>query len=667
MENVLLLSAACLTVCAAAASFLLKGKKELFLKLLWGLAAGLVLLDLSLMVCYLSGGRFDFAYVYNHTDSGLPFAYKISALWSGQEGSFLLWTVTLFLMGIPLLPIKNKRNSKAFGVYALITSCICLLCFISQPFARTGGVPANGLGMADALRDPWMVVHPPLVFIAYSAMAVLAALSAELSWEPKFLVLKRLNFWVRFSWIMLGLGIFTGSVWAYRALGWGGYWSWDPIENAALVPWLILCGHLHKKGNARRSKYAVPFAAACFGTFLTRSGILGGQSAHAYADGSTLISILLIVLLLLAAVWIFFSKNVRKEKRRRRLVDLCKDKKLLFVNLLYVFAGLVFLGTIVPLILSAEAPQAYYDGISIAFALSYAALMLAWDWQAAKRYAVGTMALATLAVLCAVLLLRPSNIFFVLLLWFCLLPLSLWAVSGFKTQNWKFCVLHTGITLLIIGAICSSGLSKNAYALAQPGSAELNINGISIPLSDVQTKNVLIVSEPSGDIILQSTGAVTMSDGSLAIPYATRPLVFLFWAGGFTMILGTWIAAIAQKILTKKPVMLAPMPFATMDGSRNSPGRLTVNWSEAQCSRRGGLSPWVRGWRSMMRLTLRTIFFARAKSAASTMMRRLGSSIKTQAQNRPTMVDFPLERNAISNISRSCPRQRAASQRAMRR
>ena len=121
------------------------------------------------------------------------------------------------------------------------------MCFISQPFAKMLVIPLDGLGLNGALKDPWMVVHPPLVFVSYSAMAILFAFSATLSHiKSSDEVKSKILYWLRVSWFFLGLGILTGSIWAYKALGWGGYWAWDPIENAALVPWLILCGYLHE-------------------------------------------------------------------------------------------------------------------------------------------------------------------------------------------------------------------------------------------------------------------------------------------------------------------------------------------------------------------------------------------------------------------------------------
>ena len=117
-----------------------------------------------------------YQYVYSHTNLNTELVYKISALWSGQEGSFLLWALILCIMGFFVLRFKGQDQNKVFGIYASITFCIIFMCFISQPFAKLSFMPADGLGLNEALQDPWMVIHPPLVFISYSAMAILFSL-----------------------------------------------------------------------------------------------------------------------------------------------------------------------------------------------------------------------------------------------------------------------------------------------------------------------------------------------------------------------------------------------------------------------------------------------------------------------------------------------------------
>ena len=195
-------------------------------------AAGTLTGTLLLIVYYLSVCDFTYNYVAAHTELSLKTIYRISALWAGQEGSIMLWAAVTMI--IRLFGLKDK---KADMVYSIICICLLALAVASNPFAAGGGQLADGRGLNEALQDPWMVVHPPLVFISYSTMGMLFA--------KGFTKVERS--WLFASLFFLSLGIMTGSIWAYRELGWGGYWAWDPIENAALIPWLIMCALVHKR------------------------------------------------------------------------------------------------------------------------------------------------------------------------------------------------------------------------------------------------------------------------------------------------------------------------------------------------------------------------------------------------------------------------------------
>jgi cytochrome c-type biogenesis protein CcmF len=549
MENSLLLAAACISFCAGTAAFLLKGKKHIcaLIRCLWAAASGCVLAALGLMAYYLLAGRFDIEYVYSHTEKSLGLAYRISALWSGQEGSFLLFAAAFAFTGMPLLKLKTDTAKRAFGIYAFTGFCLFMMCFISDPFSRMEVIPNNGLGIAEALRNPWMVVHPPLVFIAYSAMAVLAALSAGLSGQSSRQETDRVRFWILFSWIFLGLGIFTGSVWAYRALGWGGYWAWDPIENAALVPWLILCGYIHGKTGEKRFGCVLPFIAACFGTYLTRSGILKDASSHAYTEGNRIVSALIMALIAAFAGFAIYMKiRSRKEPVQP---EAKRDRSAL---LFYPFAALIFLGTAAPLALRTGTPGAFFTVISVLFAVIFTAFLLYRDLNALIRKNIWVMAVNTLLSAGVVLLVRQVNVLWILLFWFCISPLSLWITDGFKSRRAKYYIYHAGMVLLIAGAITSSALSYEAFAVTRPGSAVLDIGGVAIGLPGLLGKGTLIISTVFQDKVIDCAGAFIMPDGTMAVPYTVKPLILLFWIGGFLAVLSPCLAAAAGKISGQK-------------------------------------------------------------------------------------------------------------------
>lgn len=544
MENGLMIAAATLGGLAGLAALIMQKHKwaRVLRRGLWATAALLALTAFGLMLGYLLTDRFEYSYVSGHSAKAQAALYKISALWAGQEGSFLLWSAVLAVTGLPLLLAKDGRSARVFGVYALISACVFAMCAVSQPFARQAAAPADGLGLTAALQNPWMAAHPLLVFVAYSAMAALAAHTAAFTdAKPPDSVQK----WTRFAWVTLGLGIFTGSVWAYNALGWGGFWAWDPIENAALVPWLILCGYLHTGERAGRARCVLPFAAACVGTFLTRSGILGDASAHAYTEGDIAVSVLIAVLMLGAAGWLIAAKLRGHGKAEAALSGMQqRNGRRLFAAVAYVYAALVFAGTMAPLVIGAETPVAYYTAISVAFAISYTALLLWQDKEALKRRVFAMLAKGTAAAVGAAFALGRVSVWPLLLLWVCAMPLALWTVSGFRTQSCCYYLRHAGIVLMVLGIVLSLGLGVSGVAVADPHGAGAVIGGLPASVTQVLGSDVTILSSPLLDVIARGGQAAMMADGSAAIPFETRPMILLFWIGGFLTALGPWLVAL---------------------------------------------------------------------------------------------------------------------------
>lgn len=551
MENGLMVAAAALCGCAGLIALAVQNHRTALAlrRGLWIAAAMVVLAAAGFMLHYLLTDQFKYVYVIQHSAKAQAALYKVSALWAGQEGSFLLWSAVLAITGLPLLRGKDSQSAKVFGVYALISMCIFVMSAVSNPFAQSGA-PADGIGVAEALKNPWMVVHPPLVFVAYSAMAVLAAHAAAFS-EQSETHLHNIQWWTRFSWVTLGLGIFTGSIWAYNALGWGGYWAWDPIENAALVPWLILCGYLHTGSKCSRTRCVLPFALACFGTFLTRSGILSGTSTHAYTQGDTAVSVIIIAMLLGAAGWLVFTLIRHKNSVRPWLIagtrELWADKRRAVAVLTYVTAALVLAGTVAPLITGCATPVAAYTAAAVAFALAYTALLLLRDMQALKRHSFAMMGLSAVIVIGTAFALGEAALWMMLLLWVCLMPLCLWTVSGFKAQGWRYYLNHIGMALMIIGVICSLGLGHDGIALIDPNSAGAVIGGISASVPRVLGADVTILSSMLTDVIAQGGNAMMLPDGSVAAPFITRPFICLFWIGSFLTILSLPLVALVQK------------------------------------------------------------------------------------------------------------------------
>jgi cytochrome c-type biogenesis protein CcmF len=251
------------------------------------------------LVAGLAQKDFSLTYVYEHTSRELPLAYTLSAFWGGQEGSLLLWL--LVLTGFSTIAVVLARRSAptllAWTVPvlgAVVTFFSFLLVAIASPFA-TQPAPADGLGLNPSLQNPYMLAHPPFLYLGFVGLTIpfafaMGALLARRGDELWIVVTRR---WTLVAWTFLGFGQLLGAHWAYVEVGWGGYFAWDPVENAALMPWLVATAFLHsvmiqeKRGMLKIWNVLLvigAFALALFGTFLTRSGIL--SSIHSFTESS---------------------------------------------------------------------------------------------------------------------------------------------------------------------------------------------------------------------------------------------------------------------------------------------------------------------------------------------------------------------------------------------
>ncbi len=549
MENNILLFATILCGCCGAVSFVghTKQMKKLAI-ILWCLSVLFIVIAISFMISYLISSRFEYLYVYNHSSLDTRLLYKISALWSGQEGSFLLWTLLLGVMGFFVLNMRGKWVLKSFGIYATISFFILLMCYITNPFSKTDFLPLDGLGLNEALKNPWMVLHPPTVFVAYSALAILFSLLPALKYYNNSFIIRRLiASWLRISWCFLGIGILSGSIWAYRALGWGGYWAWDPIENAALVPWLILCSFLHLKNRNYKSVCIIPFASACLGVFLARSGILKSESIHAYTDGNRIISGILMIFLMGVLLFLVYSR-LQKNKRSNENSDLKRLKNKMIFYSLNGYATLILLGTITPIFLGFDTPILFYNVISIIFVCFYCLALLLVDLNSLKKRNILMIMVSTLFVLSFIMNYGYATLGWLMLLWLCTMPLSLWIVSSVHSHHKNYYFSHLGALLLIIGTISSSSLGKEEYVLISTKVPNfVSIEGKNISFEEISTNDLLIKSYLTQDILIQSS-AITRTQNNLVIPYTTKPLILLFWIGGFMIILGPCMNALSRKI-----------------------------------------------------------------------------------------------------------------------
>jgi cytochrome c-type biogenesis protein CcmF len=273
-------------------------------------------------------GYFKMEYVAKYTDISLPFIYKISGFWAGQEGSLFLWAWLLIMFSsIELFRTKKydyKYTSIIFIVLTITsTFFLFLTTFIMNPFKELDFFPSNGLGMNPLLQNPGMIYHPPTLYIGFVGFTIAFAYSVAslLCKEKGASWLKETKIWNIIIWLFLTIGIVLGGQWAYVELGWGGYWAWDPVENASLLPWLTATAFLHaafiyEKKNLLKAwtniLILLTFELSIFGTFLTRSGII--DSVHSFGK-SSLGGFFIWFIILSSGIYLYiFFKNKPKDK-----------------------------------------------------------------------------------------------------------------------------------------------------------------------------------------------------------------------------------------------------------------------------------------------------------------------------------------------------------------
>ncbi len=264
--------------------------------------------------------NFSFTYIWRYSSTELPKFLLATTFYAGQEGSFALWALMLSVIGSLLIPYVKKHNYEApvMTIYSLILVFIFLIMINKSPFEyiwdsfpdqniEAGFMPANGNGLNPILQNYWNVIHPPILFLGFSAMSVPFAFAfAGLIKREYHNWIKVSMPWTLFATGLLSLGIMLGGFWAYETLGWGGFWGWDPVENASLIPLLTAIALVHtmlvqkKTGGLIRTNFVlaiISFVLVIYSTFLTRSGILGDSSVHSFGDPGKLTYTLLLAFL----------------------------------------------------------------------------------------------------------------------------------------------------------------------------------------------------------------------------------------------------------------------------------------------------------------------------------------------------------------------------------
>src|SRR5580704_2079434 len=442
---------------------------------------GAIFLASTILVIAAFTDDFSIAYIFHHSNKDLPGPYKFAVLWSGQEGSLLFWSMVLATYGF-VLRLRYKTDPRLFAYASVVIAGVqvfflLLLNLAAHPFAiLEGQIPPDGSGLNPLLQYPEMVMHPPMLYLGYVGFTVpfafaLGALIMRYPGEKWIHITRR---WTMVTWGFLTVGVFLGAHWAYSVLGWGGYWGWDPVENASLMPWLVGTAFLHsvmmqeKRGMLKTWNMWLVFLSfwlAIWGTFLTRSGMI--SSVHAFAQ-SSIGSWFAWFLGITFAAFLFFyvenHKHLRSEHKLESIVS--RESSFLFNNLLFVVACfVVFWGTWFPKIselfsgAKVTVGPPFYNSVAVPVALLLLLLtavgpLLAWrrtSVESLKRNflwpSIAALAVGVLMIIFGVRPWKDSGYFFSLMAAM-LSALVIFTVISEFVRGGRVISRHTGFSLL---------------------------------------------------------------------------------------------------------------------------------------------------------------------------------------------------------------------------
>jgi cytochrome c-type biogenesis protein CcmF len=486
------------------------------------------LLTLCVVLIELAFARDDFSLeiVQQHSSIETPSFYKLGAMWSSQEGSLLLWAWVLSIASSAALFATRKKLREVVPYATAVMAAIAafftgLMLFAGgvNPFAASEFVPLDGVGLNPLLQHPSMMIHPPMLYSGYVAFTIpfafaigaLAARRLDATW------IRSTRRFALIAWAFLGLGLLLGARWSYTELGWGGYWAWDPVENAALMPWLIGTAFLHsimvqeKRGMLKTwnvSLIVATFSLALLGTFLVRSGVL--ESIHAFGDstvGPYILALIAVVLVGSTALIVSRLDDLRSEKQ----IDSFASREAVFLvnNLLLVALTVtIFWGTFFPLISElftgekASLAAPWFDRYTTPLAILLVLFtgvgpLLAWrrvSWASAKRVFLAPTIAAALVAIGLTLTTDVTDSLWALALFsfaaFALtglgqefwwgaaarrslaggsMPAALLAIVSRNRRRYGGYIVHVGIVVLLIGIAASSSFQTKRDVTLRPG------------------------------------------------------------------------------------------------------------------------------------------------------------------------------------------------------
>jgi cytochrome c-type biogenesis protein CcmF len=457
-----------------------------------------------------------------NSNSMKPLLYKFAGTWGNHEGSMLMWVTILGVAGAAVAIFEHRVSNRMLIATLAAQAAIALgffafLLFSSNPFERLPIPAADGQGLNPLLQDPGLAFHPPTLYLGYVGLSVAFsfAVGALVTREVNAAFARAMRPWVLGAWILLTLGITAGSYWAYYELGWGGWWFWDPVENASLMPWLAATALLHSVTvlATRDSLRAwtvmlavVAFSMSMVGTFLVRSGIL--TSVHAFAvdpeRGSFILALLAIYI---GGALALFALRVSTVKEGAQFEAVSREGALVVNNLLLTaILGIVFVGTLYPLFVEAISGEKlsvgppYFNSAAGPLALLLVALMAAGPLMRWRRDRLKTVLnrmavplLATAVVLLLVVLLAPPIGVLPILGLILAIGVGIGSVAPLWGRNlrrtpmftWGMVIAHLGIAVALAGMACESAFTKETLVAAKVGETK-QVGPYTVRLDDIE-------------------------------------------------------------------------------------------------------------------------------------------------------------------------------------
>jgi cytochrome c-type biogenesis protein CcmF len=532
-------------------------------------ASGLILLQAIILMWGIHTHQFHWQYVFSYSSTDLSTYYLTSTFWAGQEGTFLLWLLFGSIYGLILIRTRVKNESIIMVFMLLVQAFITMILIKKNPFTyiwdlnplgfQEGMIPVNGNGLNPLLQDPWMVIHPPVLFIGYSSAMILFAFAMAA------LITKKYDEWIKdvfpyslFVSLSLGTGIIMGGYWAYTTLGWGGYWAWDPVENSSLIPWLTSLVLLHgliiqkKQGGLKKTNIFMAwltFILVLYGSFLTRSGILSDFSVHSFSQ--TVINNYLVAFLiffLAIALIMFLFKNPKTTSNEFSSILVTRENFMFFGILTILISSIfTFLGTSAPLITGIFAGKAsnvsleYYNLLNIPVVILAGLFIaispiLSWKRKSNEKikgiiyHVIGSIIVAIFSFIVGLRQAIPLTIFTVFVL--VVFINGEIVIRLFKKNKWEIggYLAHVGIGVMLIGIIISSIYDTTTKAVL-PLEDDTNILGYNMKYLGFQKgnngKDQALISITNNTHSFQAAPKFYWSDYSQS--YMRNPSVHNLW------------------------------------------------------------------------------------------------------------------------------------------